>query len=106
MKVIKWRSFSDDAVYRFDLLVLCFQIEEELASLQKERTDRIKHLLDRQEREIDVFDMESLRMGFNNLGALDYPKDDYRWDSTILPPSTSLFVLFLLLTVPSILTRF
>uniref|UniRef100_A0A8C1ZPG8 Serine/threonine-protein kinase TAO3 n=1 Tax=Cyprinus carpio TaxID=7962 RepID=A0A8C1ZPG8_CYPCA len=54
------------------------KIEEELASLQKERTDRIKHLLDRQEREIDAFDMESLRMGFNNLGALDYPKDDYR----------------------------
>ncbi|TRY60268.1 hypothetical protein DNTS_030938 [Danionella cerebrum] len=54
------------------------KIEEELASLQKERTDRIKHLLERQEREIDAFDMESLRMGFNNLGALDYPKDDYR----------------------------
>uniref|UniRef100_A0A8C1TL87 Serine/threonine-protein kinase TAO3 n=1 Tax=Cyprinus carpio TaxID=7962 RepID=A0A8C1TL87_CYPCA len=44
------------------------KIEEELASLQKERTDRIKHLLDRHEREIDAFDMESLRMGFNNLG--------------------------------------
>uniref|UniRef100_A0A8C1GDA3 Serine/threonine-protein kinase TAO2 n=1 Tax=Cyprinus carpio TaxID=7962 RepID=A0A8C1GDA3_CYPCA len=43
------------------------KIEEELASLQKERTDRIKHLLDRHEREIDAFDMESLRMGFNNL---------------------------------------
>ncbi|KAA0716789.1 Serine/threonine-protein kinase TAO3 [Triplophysa tibetana] len=54
------------------------KIEEELASLQKERTDRIKYLLDRQEREIDAFDMESLRMGFNNLGAWDYPKDDYR----------------------------
>uniref|UniRef100_A0A8B9HLY4 non-specific serine/threonine protein kinase n=1 Tax=Astyanax mexicanus TaxID=7994 RepID=A0A8B9HLY4_ASTMX len=54
------------------------KIEEELASLQKERTDRIKHLLERQERELDAFDMESLRMGFGNLGALDYPKDDYR----------------------------
>uniref|UniRef100_A0A4W5R5U4 Serine/threonine-protein kinase TAO3 n=1 Tax=Hucho hucho TaxID=62062 RepID=A0A4W5R5U4_9TELE len=40
------------------------KIEEELASLQKERTERIKHLLDRQEREIDTFDMESLRLGF------------------------------------------
>lgn len=55
-----------------------FQIEEELASLQKERTDRIKHLLDRQEREIDTFDMESVRLGVGNLAALDYPKDDYR----------------------------
>ncbi|XP_030647089.1 serine/threonine-protein kinase TAO3 [Chanos chanos] len=54
------------------------KIEEELASLHKERTERIKHLLDRQEREIDVFDMESLRLGFGNLGAVDYPKDDYR----------------------------
>uniref|UniRef100_A0A4W5QU50 Serine/threonine-protein kinase TAO3 n=1 Tax=Hucho hucho TaxID=62062 RepID=A0A4W5QU50_9TELE len=44
------------------------KIEEELASLQKERTERIKHLLDRQEREIDTFDMESLRLGFGNLG--------------------------------------
>ncbi|KAG7480923.1 hypothetical protein MATL_G00061370 [Megalops atlanticus] len=54
------------------------KIEEELASLQKERTERIKHLLDRQEREIDSFDMESVRLGFGNLGALDYPKEDYR----------------------------
>lgn len=54
------------------------QIEEELVSLQKERTDRIKHLLERQERETDSFDMESLRLGFGNLGTLDLPKDDYR----------------------------
>lgn len=57
------------------------QVEEELVSLQKERTDRIKHLLERQEREIDSFDMESLRLGFGNLGALgalDFPKDDNR----------------------------
>lgn len=58
---------------------LCFlQIEEELVSLQKERTDRIKHLLERQEREADSFDMESMRLGFGNLGTLDLPKDDYR----------------------------
>uniref|UniRef100_UPI0037E98E5D serine/threonine-protein kinase TAO3 n=1 Tax=Semicossyphus pulcher TaxID=241346 RepID=UPI0037E98E5D len=54
------------------------KIEEELVSLQKERTDRIKHLLERQEREIDSFDMESMRLGFGNLGTLDLPKDDYR----------------------------
>ncbi|XP_053180584.1 serine/threonine-protein kinase TAO3 [Scomber japonicus] len=54
------------------------KIEEELVSLQKERTDRIKHLLERQEREIDTFDMESMRLGFGNLGTLDFPKDDYR----------------------------
>uniref|UniRef100_A0A3P9IE90 Serine/threonine-protein kinase TAO3 n=2 Tax=Oryzias latipes TaxID=8090 RepID=A0A3P9IE90_ORYLA len=54
------------------------KIEEELGSLQKERTDRIKHLLERQEREIDSFDMESMRLGFSNLGILDFPKDEYR----------------------------
>lgn len=59
------------------------QIEEELVSLQKERTDRIKHLLERQEREIDTFDMESMRLGFNNLGTLDFPKDDYRWGAVV-----------------------
>ncbi|XP_033827931.1 serine/threonine-protein kinase TAO3 isoform X1 [Periophthalmus magnuspinnatus] len=54
------------------------KIEEELVSLQKERTDRIKHLLEREERETDSFDMESMRLGFGNLGALDFPKDEYR----------------------------
>ncbi|KAJ8380166.1 hypothetical protein SKAU_G00009440 [Synaphobranchus kaupii] len=54
------------------------KIEEELASLQKDRTERIKHLLERQEREVDSFDVESVRLGFGNLGALDYPKEDYR----------------------------
>lgn len=54
------------------------KIEEELAALQKERSERIKFLLERQEREIETFDMESLRMGFGNLVTLDYPKEDYR----------------------------
>uniref|UniRef100_A0A672ICL0 Serine/threonine-protein kinase TAO3 n=1 Tax=Salarias fasciatus TaxID=181472 RepID=A0A672ICL0_SALFA len=54
------------------------KMKEELGSLQKERTDRIKHLLERQERETDSFDMESMRLGFGNLGTLDFPKDDYR----------------------------
>ncbi|NWQ85661.1 TAOK3 kinase, partial [Burhinus bistriatus] len=50
----------------------------ELAALQKERSERIKFLLERQEREIETFDMESLRMGFGNLVTLEYPKEDYR----------------------------
>ncbi|XP_056274164.1 serine/threonine-protein kinase TAO3 [Pseudoliparis swirei] len=54
------------------------KIEEELVSVQKERTERIKHLLERQERETDGFDMESMRLGFCNLGSLDLPKEDYR----------------------------
>ncbi|XP_042699120.1 serine/threonine-protein kinase TAO3 isoform X4 [Chrysemys picta bellii] len=54
------------------------KIEEELAALQKERSERIKFLLERQEREIETFDMESLRLGFGNSVTLDYPKEDYR----------------------------
>uniref|UniRef100_A0A8C3A1M6 Serine/threonine-protein kinase TAO3 n=1 Tax=Cyclopterus lumpus TaxID=8103 RepID=A0A8C3A1M6_CYCLU len=50
------------------------KIEEELVSIQKERTDRIKHLLERQEREIDSFDMESMRLGFCNLGVSCSPR--------------------------------
>ncbi|XP_030271955.1 LOW QUALITY PROTEIN: serine/threonine-protein kinase TAO3 [Sparus aurata] len=63
------------------------KIEEELVSLQKERTDRIKHLLERQERETDSFDMESMRLGFGNLGTLDLPKDDYDEGLPSPPPS-------------------
>ncbi|XP_030075990.1 serine/threonine-protein kinase TAO3 isoform X1 [Microcaecilia unicolor] len=54
------------------------KIEEELAALQKERSERIKILFERQDREIETFDMESLRMGFGNLVTLEYPKEDYR----------------------------
>ncbi|XP_078083111.1 serine/threonine-protein kinase TAO3 isoform X1 [Mustelus asterias] len=54
------------------------KIEEELAALQKERTERIRNLLERQGREIESFDMESLSLGFGNLVTLDYPKEDYR----------------------------
>ncbi|XP_051888199.1 serine/threonine-protein kinase TAO3 isoform X2 [Pristis pectinata] len=54
------------------------KIEEELAALQKERTERIRNLLERREREIENFDIETLRLGFGNLVALDYPKEDYR----------------------------
>ncbi|XP_069789232.1 serine/threonine-protein kinase TAO3 isoform X3 [Narcine bancroftii] len=54
------------------------KIEEELAALQKERTERIRSLLERREREIENFDIETLRLGFGNLVTLDYPKEDYR----------------------------
>lgn len=77
-----WRKMPFFVVLILDIscpAVCSPQIEEELVSLQKERTDRIKHLLERQERETDSFDMESVRLGFGNLGTLDVlPKDDYR----------------------------
>lgn len=54
------------------------QIEEELAALQKERTERIKHLFERQDREMNGFDTESSSLGFGSLGSLDFPKEDNR----------------------------
>lgn len=54
------------------------QIEEELAALQKERTEKIKHLFERQDREMNAFDTESRSLGFGSLGSLDFPKEDNR----------------------------
>ncbi|XP_013867926.1 serine/threonine-protein kinase TAO1 [Austrofundulus limnaeus] len=44
------------------------KIEAELQSLQKERQERIRSLLERQAREVEAFDSESLRLGFSNIG--------------------------------------
>ncbi|XP_041038147.1 serine/threonine-protein kinase TAO2-like, partial [Carcharodon carcharias] len=44
------------------------RIEEEMLSLQTERSERIRSLLERQAREIEAFDSESLRLGFSNMG--------------------------------------
>ncbi|KAM9442518.1 serine/threonine-protein kinase TAO1-like [Salvelinus alpinus] len=43
------------------------KIEEEMLSLQNERSERIRSLLERQAREIEAFDSESMRLGFNNM---------------------------------------
>ena len=62
------------------ILTCCsgLQIEEELDSLQKERTERIKQLFERQEREMEMFEVESARLGFGSLGSLDFPKEEDR----------------------------
>uniref|UniRef100_A0A8C7JZE5 non-specific serine/threonine protein kinase n=1 Tax=Oncorhynchus kisutch TaxID=8019 RepID=A0A8C7JZE5_ONCKI len=46
---------------------VCLQIEEEMLSLQNERVERIRSLLERQAREIEAFDSESMRLGFSNM---------------------------------------
>uniref|UniRef100_A0A8C1G6F9 non-specific serine/threonine protein kinase n=1 Tax=Cyprinus carpio TaxID=7962 RepID=A0A8C1G6F9_CYPCA len=43
------------------------KIEEEMLTLQNERTERIRSLLERQAREIEAFDSESMRLGFSNM---------------------------------------
>uniref|UniRef100_A0A8C7MEZ1 non-specific serine/threonine protein kinase n=1 Tax=Oncorhynchus kisutch TaxID=8019 RepID=A0A8C7MEZ1_ONCKI len=55
------------------------KIEEEMLALQNERSERIRSLLERQAREIEAFDSESMRLGFNNMlcytstSPLSYP---------------------------------
>uniref|UniRef100_A0A674C2E6 non-specific serine/threonine protein kinase n=1 Tax=Salmo trutta TaxID=8032 RepID=A0A674C2E6_SALTR len=48
------------------------KIEEEMLSLQKERVERIRSLLERQAREIEAFDSESMRLGFSNMVLRTY----------------------------------
>uniref|UniRef100_A0A8C2XA27 non-specific serine/threonine protein kinase n=1 Tax=Cyclopterus lumpus TaxID=8103 RepID=A0A8C2XA27_CYCLU len=52
------------------------KIEEEMMSLENERSERIRSLLERQAREIEAFDSESMRLGFSNMVALHSP-DSY-----------------------------
>lgn len=67
-----------DSSVIISVLVCIPQIEEELAALQKERTERIKQLFERQDRELHTFDTESRVLGFGSLGSLDFPKEDDR----------------------------
>uniref|UniRef100_UPI00398F0E17 serine/threonine-protein kinase TAO1-B-like n=1 Tax=Pristiophorus japonicus TaxID=55135 RepID=UPI00398F0E17 len=39
-----------------------------MLSLQSDRSERIRSLLERQAREIEAFDSESMRLGFSNIG--------------------------------------
>ncbi|XP_048476924.1 serine/threonine-protein kinase TAO2-like isoform X2 [Rhincodon typus] len=49
------------------------RIEEEMLTLQTQRTERIRSLLERQAREIEAFDSESLRLGFSNMALSSLP---------------------------------
>nr|XP_061796991.1 serine/threonine-protein kinase TAO1-like isoform X6 [Nerophis lumbriciformis] len=43
------------------------KIEEEMMSLQNDRSEQIRSLLERQAREVEAFDSESMRLGFSNM---------------------------------------
>ncbi len=53
------------------------QIEEEMLSLQNERSERIRALLEHQAREIESFDSESMRLGFSNMALSGIPAEAY-----------------------------
>ncbi|XP_067100255.1 serine/threonine-protein kinase TAO2-like [Osmerus mordax] len=53
------------------------RIEEEMLSLQNERSERIRTLLERQACEIESFDSESMRLGFSNMALTGIPSEAY-----------------------------
>uniref|UniRef100_A0A671LXB0 non-specific serine/threonine protein kinase n=1 Tax=Sinocyclocheilus anshuiensis TaxID=1608454 RepID=A0A671LXB0_9TELE len=58
-------------------LFASLQIEEEMLSLQNERSERIRALLEHQAREIESFDSESMRLGFSNMALSGIPAEAY-----------------------------
>ncbi|XP_061081254.1 serine/threonine-protein kinase TAO2-like isoform X1 [Conger conger] len=53
------------------------RIEEEMLSLQSERSERIRTLLERQAREIEAFDSESMRLGFSSMALTGIPAEAF-----------------------------
>uniref|UniRef100_A0A3Q0SG01 non-specific serine/threonine protein kinase n=1 Tax=Amphilophus citrinellus TaxID=61819 RepID=A0A3Q0SG01_AMPCI len=66
------------------------RIEEEMLSLQNERSERIRTLLERQASEIESFDAESMRLGFSNMALTGIPSEAYpKQGYSNAPPSSS-----------------
>ncbi|XP_037754736.1 serine/threonine-protein kinase TAO2 isoform X6 [Chelonia mydas] len=74
------------------------RIEEEMLALQNERSERIRSLLERQAREIEAFDSESMRLGFSNMALTGIPAEAFTqgyaappqpWPSRPVPRSGS-----------------
>ncbi|TRY74183.1 hypothetical protein DNTS_004352, partial [Danionella cerebrum] len=51
------------------------RLEEDMLTLQNERSERIRSLRERQASEIEAFDSESLRLGFSNLALTGIPSE-------------------------------
>ncbi|XP_061555982.1 serine/threonine-protein kinase TAO2 isoform X4 [Phycodurus eques] len=64
------------------------RIEEEMLSLQNERSERIRTLLERQAHEIEAFDSESMRLGFSNMALSGIPAEAYNQGYPTPSPSS------------------
>lgn len=62
------------------------RIEEEMLALQSERSERIRSLLERQAREIEAFDSESMRLGFSNMALTGIPAEAFNQGYPAPPP--------------------
>uniref|UniRef100_H2T860 non-specific serine/threonine protein kinase n=1 Tax=Takifugu rubripes TaxID=31033 RepID=H2T860_TAKRU len=63
-------------------------IEEEMLSLQNERSERIRTLLERQAHEIEAFDSESMRLGFSNMALSGIPAEAFNQGYPTPSPSS------------------
>uniref|UniRef100_A0A8C7GY29 non-specific serine/threonine protein kinase n=1 Tax=Oncorhynchus kisutch TaxID=8019 RepID=A0A8C7GY29_ONCKI len=72
------------------------KIEEEMLALQNERSERIRSLLERQAREIEAFDSESMRLGFNNM-PMKFPCSEF--DNTLAHLSSYLIFKYFLFSL-------
>ena len=57
------------------MLHFSFQMEEETVNFQKERSERIRSLHERQAKEIELFDDESTRLGLNAMQIAEATHD-------------------------------
>uniref|UniRef100_A0A672RTR5 non-specific serine/threonine protein kinase n=1 Tax=Sinocyclocheilus grahami TaxID=75366 RepID=A0A672RTR5_SINGR len=73
------------------------KIEEEMVTLQNERSERIRSLLEKQAREIEAFDSESMRLGFSNMVLSSLPKKDFISPAITLIQRISLSIVLSLL---------
>uniref|UniRef100_A0AAX7VRG9 non-specific serine/threonine protein kinase n=1 Tax=Astatotilapia calliptera TaxID=8154 RepID=A0AAX7VRG9_ASTCA len=64
------------------------RIEEEMLTLQNERSERIRTLLERQAHEIEAFDSESMRLGFSNMALTGIPAEAFNQGYPTPSPSS------------------
>ncbi|XP_037834609.1 serine/threonine-protein kinase TAO2 [Kryptolebias marmoratus] len=64
------------------------RIEEEMLSVQTERSERIRTLLERQAHEIEAFDSESMRLGFSNMALTGISAEAYNQGYPTPSPSS------------------
>jgi len=64
------------------------QIEEEMLSLQNERSERIRTLLERQAHEFEAFDSESMRLGFSSMALSGIPAEAFNQGYPTPSPSS------------------
>lgn len=57
-----------------------------MLALQSERSERIRSLLERQAREIEAFDSESMRLGFSNMALTGIPAEAFNQGYPAPPP--------------------